>query len=85
MILQAYSALTTVFLPYMSLVETGITESVDFTIQVELATGHYILHDFHRSDLLTECSQKHQNLLVVRRHFEDLLHISSHIWAERQK
>ena len=50
-------------------------------ILVVLATGHYILHKFlaNRTNFFAECCRKHHNLLIMRCHLENLLHISPHV------
>ena len=46
----------------------------------------YILHEFFTdgSDFLAQCCAEHENLFLMRRHFEYLLNITAHIYEDIQ-
>lgn len=53
----------------------------DFTLELR-RRYNYILHKFlaDRADLFGQCGTEHHDLLLVWRHAENFLDISSHIW-----
>ena len=44
----------------------------------------YILHELLTDGtyFLAQCCAEHENLFLMRRHFEDLLHITTHIYED---